>query len=145
MFDPDIRPLIAGPEIDSPYNALTLTQDHHRAFGAFEIYFKQKDPAIPHVFTIDSVEHIPCLRDPVFPITRELHLSPDFNIDPPSHKLLQVHCAIAQILKLSAAGEYIDKTLRDIEEVCVAADGSTDLGRLVQSRLASYSKLLAAY
>ncbi|KAH1348823.1 hypothetical protein KXW65_003965, partial [Aspergillus fumigatus] len=130
MFDPDIGPLIAGPEIDSPYNALTLTHNYHRLFGEFEIYFEQKGPSTERTYVIDSTEQRPFLRDPLFPVTRELHLSPELTIDPPASKLLKVHCAIAHILKLSGAGEYIERTLREMTEISVSADGSTDLGRL---------------
>lgn len=145
MFDPDIGPLIAGPEIDSPYNALTLTHNYHRLFGEFEIYFQRKDPGIARIYTIDSMEQRPYLRDPLFPVTRELHISPDITIDPPSDKLLKVHCAIAHILKLSGAGEYIESTLRETSEICASADGSTDIGRLVRSRLADWSKALTVF
>ncbi|KAK1142637.1 hypothetical protein N8T08_007441 [Aspergillus melleus] len=145
MFGPDIGPLIAGPEIDSPYNALTLTLNHHRLFGEFEIYFEQKDPSLGRTYTIDPTERRPFLRDSLFPVTRTLDLSPELMIDPPASKLPTVHCAIAHILKLSGAGEYIEKTLREITEVCVSADGSTDLGRPVRSRLGNYLNALAGF
>ncbi|KAH8433748.1 HNH endonuclease signature motif containing protein [Aspergillus melleus] len=145
MFDPDIGPLIGGPEIDSPYNALTLTLNHHRLFGEFEIYFEQKDPSLGRTYTIDSTEQRPFLRDFLFPVTRELHLSPELTIDPPASKLLKTHCAIAHILKLSGAGEYIERTLRELTEVCVSADGSTDLGRLVRSRLGNWLNALTVF
>lgn len=109
MFDSDLGPLIAGSEIDSPYNALTLTLDYHRLFGESEIYFEQKDPSLGRTYTIDSTEQRPFLRHSLFPVTRELHLSPELTIDPPASKLLKVHCAIAHLLKLSGAGEYIER------------------------------------
>ncbi|OJD17268.1 hypothetical protein ACJ73_08814 [Blastomyces percursus] len=52
-----------------------------------------------------------------------------------SGRLLKVHRAIALILKLSGAGEYIEDILRDMEDVKVEADGSTNLGRLLSLRL----------
>ncbi|KAI2864667.1 hypothetical protein CBS76997_11201 [Aspergillus niger] len=143
MFDPpDIGPLIAGPEIDSPYNALTLTHNYHRLFGEFEIYFEQKDPTIECTYVIGSSEQRPYLRDQVFPVTGELHLGAELTIDPPASKLLKVHCAIAHILKLSGAGEYIERTLREMTEICVSADGSTDLGR--RQMLLSGSQMIGA-
>ncbi|KAK3364397.1 hypothetical protein B0T25DRAFT_62776 [Lasiosphaeria hispida] len=42
-----------------------------------------------------------------------------------------LHCAIAHILYLSAAGAYIDRILQDVEEHGIQADGSTELGLLV--------------
>jgi hypothetical protein len=133
IFNPDIGPLIAGPEINSPYNALTLTHNYHQLFGEFEIYFKQKDPTLERTYIINSTKQRPFLRDPLFPVTQELHLSPELTINPPASKLLKVHYAIAHILKLSSAGEYIERTLREMTEICVSVDGLTDLGCLVRS------------
>ncbi|KAF5865343.1 hypothetical protein ETB97_004153 [Aspergillus alliaceus] len=145
MFDPDISPLIAGPDIDNPYNALTLTHNYHRLFGEFEIYFKQKDPENDRIYIIDSTEQRPFLRDALFPVTRELNLSPELDVDPPARKLLEVHCAIAHILKLSGADDYIEKTLREMAETCVNADGSTDIGRLIRLRFRNRSNILAVF
>lgn len=143
MFDPDIGALIAGSDIDNPYNALTLTLNYHRLFGEFEIYFEQKDSKNERIYIIDSTEQRPFLRDALFPVTRELNLSPELDVDPPARKLLEVHCAIVHILKLSGAGNYIEKTLREMAETCVHTDGSTDIGRLVRSRLGNWSNTLA--
>ncbi|PGH29803.1 hypothetical protein GX50_07442 [[Emmonsia] crescens] len=52
------------------------------------------------------------------PITRTFLLSPNRTLDPPSSRLLALHRAIAIILNLSAAGDYIDKrSSRHMEEV----------------------------
>ncbi|POR35982.1 Uncharacterized protein TPAR_03796 [Tolypocladium paradoxum] len=61
------------------------------------------------------------------------------SIDPPSPRLLAIHSAIAHILHLSAAGDYIDKMLQDMEENGVLEDGSTELNRLVKLRLNGWS------
>ncbi|KAJ6114137.1 hypothetical protein N7512_007582 [Penicillium capsulatum] len=141
MFDPGIGHLIDGPKIDSPINALTLTLDYHRLFGEFQIYFERT--RTPHQYRIDSTEQSPFLRDPLFPVTRTLTLSPNRTIDPPSARLLEVHRAIALIMKLSAAGEYIEKVLRDMEELDVREDGSTHLGYLTGLRLGGWLKALS--
>lgn len=46
------------------------------------------------------------------PITRTLFITENHIIDSPSPRLLVIHSAIAKILHLSAAGEYIDRMLR---------------------------------
>ncbi|KAE8384180.1 hypothetical protein BDV23DRAFT_189479 [Aspergillus alliaceus] len=125
MFDPGITHLIDGPNIDSPSNALTLTLENHRLFGEFQIYFESTDR--PHEYKIYSVES-GFLSDPFFPVTRALTRSPNDTINLPSPRLLSIHRAIAHILKLSGAGEYIEKIVRDLEQVTVEADGSTNLG-----------------
>ncbi|ATY65388.1 hypothetical protein A9K55_002061 [Cordyceps militaris] len=56
----------------------------------------------------------------------------DFLID---NFFLPLHCAIAHILHLSAAGAHIDRILEDTAGSGVHADGSTALGSMVQLRL----------
>ncbi|KAA8641540.1 HNH endonuclease signature motif containing protein [Aspergillus tanneri] len=138
MFDPSIVHLIEGQEIDSPKNALTLTHKYHRLFGEFEIYFEPTDTK--YEYKIESTEERASLRDSLFPVFRQLHLSPEHTIDPPSSQLLAVHYAIARILKLSGAGEYIENILREMEDTSVKDDGSTNLGRLLSWGLRGWFK-----
>ena len=78
------------------------------------------------------------MRNLAFPITRTFYLTDDRSIDPPSPRLLAVHRAIAHILRLSGAGEYIDRLLRDMDEQGIQADGSTELDRLVRLSLGGW-------
>ncbi|KAI2787034.1 hypothetical protein POX_f07389 [Penicillium oxalicum] len=121
MFDLGIIYLIDGPKIDSRINALTLTLDYYRLFGEFQIYFERTGTR--HQYRIDSTERSPFLLDPLFPVTRLLTLSPYRTVDPPSSRLLDVHRAIALIMKLSGAGEYIESVLRDMEELNTGSRG----------------------
>lgn len=66
--------------------------------------------------------------------------APNRNIDPPSPRLLAIHRAVSHILHLSAAGEYMDKILADMEDSLVRADGSAELGRLVQLGLFGWTQ-----
>jgi hypothetical protein len=125
MFDPGVIRLIEGPDIDRPTNAVTLTQSLHQQFGDFEVYFEATTE--PHTYHIDSVHALSLVRHPILPVTRTLLLTPDHTIDPPSPRLLAIHRAIARILNLSGAGDYIDRILRDLEEVEIKWDGSTKL------------------
>ncbi|KAL8364610.1 hypothetical protein RB595_003751 [Gaeumannomyces hyphopodioides] len=129
MFDVGVARLIEGAEIDRPFNAITLTLDHHIYFGSFRIFFKPI-PDQPHTYDIGTFKTSvgPTLG---LPVTRTLYLTEDKNIEPPLPRLLAIHCAIGHILHLSGAGEYIDCILRDAEEYGVRSDGSTKLGRLV--------------
>ena len=56
-------------------------------------------------------------------------------IDPPSERLLALHNAVAHILHLSGAGNYVDKILRDKETRIVRSDESMELGALVDLAL----------
>ncbi|KAL2751820.1 hypothetical protein ACRALDRAFT_2114713, partial [Sodiomyces alcalophilus JCM 7366] len=134
MFDIGVARLIEGVEIDRPFNTLSLALDHHRTFGEFLTFFTPVPDSPPHTYRIETFEHA-SLTSPLFPVTRTLLLSPDRNIDPPSSRLLAVHRAIAHILHLSAAGEYIDRFLSDMDEGCVRTDGSTELGKFVKLRM----------
>ncbi|KAK4154842.1 hypothetical protein C8A00DRAFT_42457 [Chaetomidium leptoderma] len=134
MFDDGVTHLIEGTDIDRPRNALTLTLAMHRWFGDFKIFFEPVPAAPePHTYSIKGLGY-PALFKNLVPITRTLYLTDNRTIEPPSPRLLAIHRAIAHILHLSAAGEYIDKILDDMEGTRgqgVEADGSTDLGRLV--------------
>jgi hypothetical protein len=136
MFDVGVGYSIEGVEIDRPRNALTLAPGIHRWFGNFDIFFESV-PDSPHTYRIDSFLPARAVRG-ILPVTRTLHLIDTQTIDPPSPRLLAIHSAIAHILHLSAAGDYIDEILRDMEraeELGAQTDGSTDLGRLVYLRM----------
>lgn len=141
MFDPGLSHRLDGPNIDRSVNALTLTLDYHRLFGEFQIYFEPT--GAPLEYRIDSLENSPFLRDPLFPVTRKLTLSPNQTIDPPDPRLLSVHSAIAHIMKLSGAGDYIERVIRDMQEVDVQADGSTNLGYMMGLRFNGWLNTLS--
>ncbi|RTE75361.1 hypothetical protein BHE90_010184 [Fusarium euwallaceae] len=134
MFDKDVAHLIDGTEVDRPRNALTLTHRLHMLFGDFQIFFEPVEGELPHTYRIDTFLP-PSLFQGLLPTTRTLFLTETRTIEPPSPRLLAVHRAIAHILHLSAAGSYIDRMFRKIEEQETQADGSTDLARLVNLRL----------
>lgn len=85
------------------------------------------------------------LRDPLFAVTRTLTLSPNRTIDPASPRLLSVHRAVAHIMKLSGAGQYIESILRDLEEEVVKEDVSTNLECIMNLRLGGCLDTLAVF
>jgi hypothetical protein len=105
---------------------------------AFKIFFEPVESvggesAEPHTYRIEGFES-PWVYNNVIPVTRTLYLTESRTIDPPSPRLLAIHRAIAHVLHLSAAGDYIDKILDDLEAIRgqgAQTNGSTDLGRLV--------------
>jgi hypothetical protein len=138
MFDPGVVHLIDGPNIDRPVNALTLTINFHQPFGDFEIYFEPTTYQTQHTYKIDYVQSNSVFRDPLLPVTRTLHLTPDHTIDPPSRRLLAIHRAIGRILNLSGAGDYIDRIIRDMDEVGIKENGSTELGHYISLKLGGW-------
>ncbi|EEH38034.2 hypothetical protein PAAG_00955 [Paracoccidioides lutzii Pb01] len=135
MFDYDVSHVIDGVNIDGPFNAISLTRDLHTYFGNFEVFF-QAVPGRDHTYLIDTFLPQGFLH--YLPVNRSLYLAADRLIDAPSPRLLAIHCAIAHILHLSAAGEYIDHILGDMEEFGVREDGSTGLGYLVKLRFGGW-------
>jgi len=85
----------------------------------------------PFTYYIGSFKQ-PIAAKPL-PLVRTLFTHP--TIDSPSSRLLAIHYTIAHILHLSAAGDYIDKVLSDMEEGVVRGDGLTQLGLMVQLAL----------
>ncbi|KAK2806995.1 hypothetical protein FQN50_005569 [Emmonsiellopsis sp. PD_5] len=139
MFDPGVVPLIEGPNIDHPINAVTLSKGAHALFGLFKLSFEAMDPSShpQNTYAIHSSNQW-FSRLYNLPVTRTLLLSPNHTIDPPSAKLLALHHAISIIIELSAAGEYIDRILRDMEEVGVRSDGSAEIGRIVALKIGGW-------
>jgi hypothetical protein len=124
MFDSGVAYLIEGIDIDRPSNALTLTLSHHMSFGDFRVYFKPVGDIL-HIYHIGTFL-LPSLAEDV-PVTRTLFLTEDKSIDPPLSRFLAVYRAIAHILHLSAAGDYINEILSDVEAFGIQSDGSTNL------------------
>ena len=145
MFDNGITRVIEGVEIDRPFNTLTLGLDYHRQFGAFKTFFTELVDEEPHTYKIETFELFSLDERMPFPVTRTLLLSPNRNIDPPSRRLLAVHRAIAHILHLSGAGEYINKFLSDMDDGYVRSDGTTQLDRFVRLRFRNMSNRIGVY
>ena len=139
MFDSGVIHLIEGNDIDRPRNAITLTRDLHNSFDNFDVFFESL-PDQEHTYRVRSFLHPLIMPD--LPVVRTLYLTENRTIEPPSPRLLALHCAIAHILHLSAAGDYINTILRDMEWKDTRADGSTELGRLVTLGLGGWSEAI---
>jgi hypothetical protein len=138
LFDPGILHQTEGAKIDRSYNALTLSISLHPRFGRLEVYF-EAEPTEDHTYVIKSTRPF-LLFHPRLPITRKLFLTPNRNIDPPMSRLFAIHRACCLILYASGAGAYIDKVLRDMEELGVKSDGTTELGSLISLKFHNLSE-----
>ncbi|PGH01047.1 hypothetical protein GX51_05484 [Blastomyces parvus] len=134
MFDHGVVRLIEGIDIDQPFNAISLSPALHTLFGGFEIFF---EPVPSQLHTYQVKPFLPEIF-PGLPVTRTLYRSVDYTIDAPLPRFFAIHSAIAHILHLSGAGEYIDKILQDLENISAHGDGSTELGRLVKLQLGDW-------
>ena len=137
MFDLGVANLLEGVDINRPYNGITLSHRMHEFFGKFKIFFKHLPADDVSTTYPPSTYYIGSFKQPIaakpLPLVRTLFTHP--TIDSPSPRLLAIHNAIAHILHLSAAGDYMDKVLSDMEEGVVRGDGSTQLGLMVQLAL----------
>ncbi|CBF77053.1 hypothetical protein AN4657.2 [Aspergillus nidulans FGSC A4] len=109
-------------------------------FGNFEIAFEPVDSQ-PHTYRINYIDSDRMGRVEKLPVTVSLFITPNRDVEPPSPELLRIHGAIGRILHLSAAGEYIDEFIRDLEEMEsgeVMQNGTTRLDDYVRFRV-SYS------
>lgn len=138
MFDPGVIHTIEASNIDRPLNAVTLTGHFHQSFGNFKIYFEPKGDQVQHTYKIDNVKSNNIFGNPILPVTRTLYLTPNHTIEPPAPRLLAIHSAIGHILHLSGAGEHIDRIIRDIDEVDIMENGSTELGLYVGLKLGGW-------
>ncbi|CAK7219601.1 hypothetical protein SCUCBS95973_003870 [Sporothrix curviconia] len=130
MFDKGVAHIINGVDIDRPRNAVTLSMTLHRYFGAFDVYFEPV-PDATNTYRIQSFLSPGTNVAFGLPVTRTLFVTESRTIDPPSPRLLAVHRAIAHILHLSGAGDYLDRLLRDMEDNYIRADGTSALGHMV--------------
>lgn len=137
MFDHGVIHLINGNDIDRPMNALTLTSRFHELFGDFDIYFEPVAGQAQPRYKIDNVRPNN-YGARILPVTRTLYLTPDYTIEPPSPRLLAIHRAIGRILSLSGAGGYIDRIIRDMDEVDITENGSTELGLYISLKLGGW-------
>ncbi|EEQ34601.1 conserved hypothetical protein [Microsporum canis CBS 113480] len=136
MFDYDVGHLINGTDIDRPPNVLSLTPKCRTAFGNFDIYLEAVADQ-EHTYRIKTFSPTQEMLYGL-PVTRKLFLSENYTVEPPSPRLLALHSAIAHVLHLSGAGEYIDKILGDFEDTGVRGNGTTELGRLLKWRIAGW-------
>jgi hypothetical protein len=85
------------------------------------------------------------LRHLILPVTRTLYLTSDYIIDLPSPRLLAIHRAYIFIFHLSNAENYINKILRDMDEMDIKKDGFTELGRLVRLKAGGWLDKVSIY
>lgn len=119
-MDCDISHIISGVDIHRQFYALSLTYGLNVHFSNYEIFFEPV-PDQQNTYRIDKF--LPDIIRPMVPVTRTLYIADDESIEAPSSHFLAIHRAIAYILHLSRAGDYIDKILNDMDEPGVYKGG----------------------
>ncbi|KAK9480788.1 hypothetical protein V1514DRAFT_115619 [Lipomyces japonicus] len=134
MFNPVAVQELEGSNIDRPRIALVLSHDAQLYFGNFRIAFNRVEGE-ERTYMIDYVRPTRYRVPLDLPVTVTLDFAPDNNIELPSPELLNIHRAIARIFHLSAAGEYIDKFLEDMDKNKVAENGTSPLDEYVRFKM----------
>ncbi|KAF8889169.1 hypothetical protein CPB84DRAFT_1733076 [Gymnopilus junonius] len=114
-----------GAGVHRLQNVLTLETGLHEFFDSLEIWLEKIDADDPdrHRYKLAAI------RPSIPEYGRQIELTtPDPVEYPlPDPRYLRLHAACARVAHLSGAGEYIEKALRDIEDIGVLAnDGGSD-------------------
>ncbi|KAF8532782.1 hypothetical protein BDD12DRAFT_764950 [Trichophaea hybrida] len=130
MFCPGVHSCVNGALIDRPYNGITMIHQCYRLFGRLKLDFEEV-PGKEHTYIVHTTRGtLPIPYEPPKEICFRNN-DPNVSCSLPSRSLLRVHAACCKILGASGAAEYVDKILRDRDEISVlgtlAEDGSTEL------------------
>ncbi|KAI9752803.1 MAG: DExD/H-box ATP-dependent RNA helicase dhh1 [Chaenotheca gracillima] len=132
MFDPDVLSLLEGAEVDHPRNAITLAADTHDLFGRLEVAL-EPDPTAAEG---EQKYRIPdYTRAPVNRFPPQSTFFGDSREHRASARLLILHAACAKMCHLCGAGEYVERLMREFERTHAKADGSSNLGAMIEARL----------
>lgn len=138
MFDPGIAQELSGDRIDSPANALLLEHNLHDEFGKLHWYLEAVGPRAPHTYHFRATKRVALpqflIPDPPV-VTFSAHGTGTRLPDP---RLFKLHAACCKMLAMAAAGAYVDRLVRDLDETglrgTLAEDGSSALGLILAVR-----------
>ncbi|KAF8449896.1 hypothetical protein BDZ91DRAFT_669441 [Kalaharituber pfeilii] len=116
--------------INDTCNALTMLDAFHQAFGSFTLALEST--STENTYKIVRYPGCPSWYGRLLPENKRITLQSYSAHKLPSPILLETHAAVAKVLHLTGMGEHIDRVFREREDLrCLAADGSTDVGRLM--------------
>ncbi|KAI0089730.1 hypothetical protein BDY19DRAFT_940541 [Irpex rosettiformis] len=121
-----------GSDVNRLENVLTLETNCHTAFDNLWLWLEATEPDNPesHCYNIRTHRrwYYPSLPASV---TFTDHARPEYRgrIPLPSKRYLRVHAACCSVAAMSGAGEYLDKVMRDQENINVLSPdgGSSDV------------------
>jgi len=109
---------INGEKVHSLYNVMTMEHNAHDLFDRLNLWFEET--ATPNYYRVRTTKLLLPVRENV------MFTTPDpLKLPLPSPDLLALHAACAQVAHLSGAGEYVDRILKDMEDICVLAHDGT--------------------
>ncbi|OAA59822.1 hypothetical protein SPI_06020 [Niveomyces insectorum RCEF 264] len=113
---------------EQTHNTVRLDEYASHAFSRFQLVLVPAGGGStePPAYRLEAVDAEGNVATPSTSAVVVQHASP---------RLLALHCAIARILYASGVGQWIDAVLDDTAVEDLDADGTTNLGRLMQLRL----------
>lgn len=127
--------MLQPKHINNSANLMTLSQEAHSSFGAFELAF---DPTgEPNEYEIFTFPGYPTILDLHMPQPnmygkRIIKFTSYSDAELPSSVVLQIHATLSKILHASGMGKHIDDVMRERDRIRgLSSDGSTDISRLL--------------
>ncbi|KAI5795358.1 hypothetical protein DFH27DRAFT_484461 [Peziza echinospora] len=119
-------------KIDEPWNAATMMSSLHSAFAEFSLALEPTSRE--HIYRIVTYPHFPSYFNKSLVADRLVTLhnaAPQYPL--PNGHFFAAHAAIAKILHITGVGDYMEKVMREREEIgCLAEDGSTNVAEFIE-------------
>ncbi|KZT06607.1 uncharacterized protein LAESUDRAFT_725698 [Laetiporus sulphureus 93-53] len=130
----EIREELEGSKIHRLENIMTLTTDIHDMMDCLELWFEEvKDKENCYRIQIRGPD--PQLFMKGGDIPSQVQFVAHHNLPLPSPKYLRIHAACCRVAHLSGAAEYLDRVLRDMEELPVLAENGASADVLAHALL----------
>ncbi|KAH9046948.1 hypothetical protein EDB83DRAFT_2403959 [Lactarius deliciosus] len=128
-----------GSNINSPTNAIYMTVTEHTRFGRFQFYLdKEAYPDIPNKYKVRMPRQGARLGNGSLDseVDVEFPTLEASSVEPPNPECLKIHAALAKVLHLCGAAEYIESVESDAEtEGTLRLDGETDFASYLRSKI----------
>jgi hypothetical protein len=140
MFQPGISNSLASTDIDTPCNALLLTQELHGRLGRLDRLGAWFEPVagMEHTYTFHLSKRLglpPRKFLPSAPTISFVNHECQSTIQSvlPDPRLLAIHAACCELMHLSAAAEYVEALLVNAEEMEGSGTLQTDGGSNIEA------------
>ncbi|KAG8744936.1 hypothetical protein FRC10_009171 [Ceratobasidium sp. 414] len=115
---------LGGQDINRLGNVLTLSMQEHKVFGALKWWLEAIEGQ-PNMYRVDACRPRKGLYEMGAVVT---FTTTDEELELPDPRYLAIHAACAKVLFTSGMAEYVDRVIRDMEDLAVLReDGSSDV------------------
>jgi len=145
----DIQRFVTGDSVHDLRNILRLSHGAHDDFGALRICLEVTDQE--DIYTVKAFPEYLSHRykQPVVLTQRTIIVDEEtqetITYPKPDPKLLALHTSCAHVLHMSGAAEYVEKVVREFEEINVLASDGRSADLLCNALLRRFDNLVFAY